>query len=229
MTCVRHKSDSSQPRGGAVRPTPRRVGLLSPAHRLRPRSRPTSPGASAIFGSRAQPTPGGVPVRIRSPGSSVKTFERTRRGMGRRRSGRRVFPFCSTSPFSRCTTRSPLAVAELRTGTSSVAERAERVEALRPRPLVLRVLDVSRRHVVRAAVPAHDARARAPRGSVGRRRRSRPQSSASASTCVDSGGRTIASPGPIRVFVELAEEQRLGGRLVTELGARAPRSFALRK
>src|SRR5207248_931942 len=35
----------------------------------------TSPFFIETFGSRAQPTPGGVPVRIRSPGSSVKTFD----------------------------------------------------------------------------------------------------------------------------------------------------------
>ena len=35
----------------------------------------TSPGRSETRGSRAQPTPAGVPVRIRSPGSSVKTAD----------------------------------------------------------------------------------------------------------------------------------------------------------
>jgi hypothetical protein len=35
----------------------------------------TSPGLSGSFGSRAQPTSGGVSVRMRSPGSSVNVFE----------------------------------------------------------------------------------------------------------------------------------------------------------
>src|SRR5262249_9157480 len=35
----------------------------------------TSPSASAIFGSRKTPTPSGVPVRITSPGSSVRACE----------------------------------------------------------------------------------------------------------------------------------------------------------
>ena len=36
----------------------------------------TSPGLSQTGGLRAMPTPGGVPVKIRSPGSSVMTCER---------------------------------------------------------------------------------------------------------------------------------------------------------
>ena len=35
----------------------------------------TSPGLSQTGGLRAMPTPGGVPVKIRSPGSRVKTFD----------------------------------------------------------------------------------------------------------------------------------------------------------
>ena len=46
------------------------------------------------------------------------------------------------------------AVAELRDRDELCAQRAKRVEALGARPLILAVLDVSRRHVVRAAVAA---------------------------------------------------------------------------
>ena len=47
----------------------------------------TSPGSSVTFGSRKTPTPSGVPVRIRSPGSSVIAARCTRRAPGCRRSG----------------------------------------------------------------------------------------------------------------------------------------------
>src|SRR5581483_4954623 len=76
-----------------------------------------SPGFIVSFGSRAYPTPAGVPVRIRSPGSSVNTFETNDTRWGTLKMRSRVFPSWITSPFSRCTTRRPPPSPSSATGT----------------------------------------------------------------------------------------------------------------
>ncbi len=115
----------------------------------------TSPSASDTFGSRAHPTPGGVPVRIRSPGfecedrGDVADEKRHAEDQVARRA---VLKHLAVQPLH---DTQPRAVAQFRHRGEAVAERAERVEPLCSRPLTLAVLDVSGRQVVRAAVAAH--------------------------------------------------------------------------
>src|SRR3954451_6086337 len=162
----------------------------------------TSPSFIDSFGSRAQPTPGGVPVRIRSPGSSVKTRDTyaTRNGTSKIRSS--VLPSWITSPLSRCTTRRPLPLPSSDTGTSS-AESGQNVS----KPFA-RVHWLSAYWMLRAETsfatryPATKSSA----SSRGMRLTPRPistASSASESTCVASGGITIGSPGATSVFSNL--------------------------
>ena len=176
-----------------------------------------SPALSDTLGSRAQPTPGGVPVRIRSPGSSVKTFEQnaTRNGDAEDQVvGRPVLEHLAVQPLHDA---QPAPVAELRDGHEAIAERTERVEALRPGPLALRVLDVPGRHVVRTAVPAHMLE------------RPRLRDPAAADADLDTELRFGVHMRRLwrdddrfaradQRVLELAEEQRLGRRIVAELG-----------
>src|SRR5437660_1906270 len=61
----------------------------------------SSPGLRNTGGLRAAPTPGGVPVKIRSPGSSVITCERNWISCGTLKMNSRVLLSCITWPLSR--------------------------------------------------------------------------------------------------------------------------------
>ena len=61
----------------------------------------TSPGFIESFGSRKTPTPSGVPVRIRSPGSSVSARETYAISVGIEKIRLLVRESCSSSPLRR--------------------------------------------------------------------------------------------------------------------------------
>ena len=98
-----------------------------------------------------------------------------------------------------------------------VAERTERVESLRARPLALRVLDVPRRHVVRRAITADMVERIVDWNPVP----AAPDLDRQLGLGVDVrrlrwDDDRVA--GADQRVLELAEEQRLGGRLVTQFG-----------
>ena len=125
-------------------------------------------------------------------------------------------PSCSTSPFSRCTTRRPLPSPSSDDRDEPVAERAERVEALGARPLALGVLDVARREVVGAAVAAHVVE----RVGLGDPVPGAADLDRELGLGVDVrrlGRQHDRLARADQRVLELAEEQRRGGRLVAEL------------
>ena len=60
-----------------------------------------SPGFKNTGGTRAKPTPDGVPVLIMSPGSNVKPADKLSIVVGMSKIMSRVLPSCITSPLTR--------------------------------------------------------------------------------------------------------------------------------
>ena len=112
-----------------------------------------SPLRSQRGGVRAAPTPAGVPVRIMSPGSSVRPWLIHAISVGTSNDElacvRRLHDLAVDARLD----RQPGREIDLVEAHDLGAERAERVERLRPRELPGRVLMVTRRHVVRDREP----------------------------------------------------------------------------
>ncbi len=83
----------------------------------------TSPSRRNTGGSRATPTPAGVPVRITVPGSSVRSDERNSTSAGTAKTISEVEESCITSPFS-------VAVSRRSEGSRSVAMHGPRGQKL---------------------------------------------------------------------------------------------------
>ena len=115
-----------------------------------------SPGLSQTGGFRAMPTPGGVPVKIRSPGSRVKTCDRYAISSSTPKISWLVLESCIVWPLSR--RRMPsLWGSGISSGvTSTGPDGRERVEGLAGHPLLagLVELPVASRDVVPDRVAA---------------------------------------------------------------------------
>ena len=113
----------------------------------------TSPSFNDRRGVINSPQPGGVPVRITSPGSSVKLSERNESSSAPRRSGSP-----SSRPARLAVHRGPQPLIAGRSeliGGHNPGPGAERVEALAPRPLTVTELDITGRDIVRHRIPEH--------------------------------------------------------------------------
>ena len=96
------------------------------------------------------PTPAGVPVAIRSPGSSVITCEMKwmSTSSGKRKST--VVPFCRIWPFTRVCT--PHALPRIEVCHHHRADGTKGVEPFGASPLTIFFLQVARGHVVHAGI-----------------------------------------------------------------------------
>ena len=107
------------------------------------------------------PTPDGVPVRIRSPGSSVHVSEMNATSSWIEKISSDVLESWRSSPLTHVRRREQVGVGNLIGGRYPGAVRAEAVGALRARPLRLAALQVARGDVVGDRV-AGDRAARGP-------------------------------------------------------------------
>ena len=121
----------------------------------RSRSVTSSPSRSQRGGVRAIPTPGGVPVAMRSPGSSVivRLMKATR--LATPKTMWAVDESCKTSPFTqqRMSRACGSGISSGRHEPGSAGQ--ERVDGLPQHPLARPRLEVARRDVVHARVPGH--------------------------------------------------------------------------
>ena len=123
---------------------------------------------------------------------------------------------CATSPFSARLDRRRMSDVEL--GLDRGAERAERVEALRARPLAVALLQVAGGDVVARSCSRRRSRERARPARSSRSRRSRRRARPRNRCCCDCGGPDDRVARADHRGVRLEEQQRLGGRLVAHLG-----------
>src|SRR2546429_9721696 len=162
----------------------------------------TSPGASG-------PTPAGVPVAIRSPGSRVMTCETTHTSVTMENTMSRARPCWRCLPFTRQYTSS----SSSRRASTGTTRGPTGQNVSKPFALVHCSSVRCRSRAVTSlthVIPAMPARASL---SVARRS-GRPMTtpiSPSKSTCCDSGGSTIAAPSPMTVVGGFKNRSGLAG------------------
>ena len=139
---TRAPTASRRRRRRAARASRHRVLDRRRAPRSRCARRRRCPGSAA--GRSTCPTPLGVPVRIRSPGSSVIVSRRKATISGTEKMRSLVRESWRSSPLIHVRSARSPGSAHLVGGGDPRAERARAVEALRARPLALGALQVAR-------------------------------------------------------------------------------------